>query len=63
LGVVASTEEDKDYPPGFGPAELIAGARLLTLPWDNHLLIDNDASAASYLENFTKQVLRKNALR
>jgi hypothetical protein len=61
LGCCRIHGEDKDYLPGFGLAELIAGAGLLMPPWDNHLLIDNDASTARYLENFTKQVLWKNA--
>ena len=57
LGVVAPTE-DEDYPLGFGPADPIVNATLLsTMPWGDHLVMVSDTLAARCLENFTKRVL------
>jgi len=59
-GVDVSTEDEKGYPPDFGPPKPTTNVDLLRMPpWDHHPVVVSDTSAACCLKNFIKRVLQK----
>ena len=59
-GVDVSTEDEKGYPPDFGPPKPTTNIDSLSMPpRDHHPVVVNDTYAGRCLKNFIKRVLQK----